>query len=595
MASKHRANGNKLRRRTAKDFVGDEREITSYFDFVAGDEEIGSGLPVPNFSFNVASVVVFFVSIICYWNSCKGGFVFDDSEAIVGNKDLRAEVPLGELFFHDFWGGNMSSNTSHKSYRPLTILTFRVNYWLAGGLEPWGFHVVNVMLHAVVSVLSLKLFSVLVSGKDRNTSNLYDNSGKGLGIQFAAPKASLLCALLFAVHPIHTESVAGLVGRADLLGALFFILSFLFYTRCCITDDEDKYSENFSWKHLVLSMVFCSVAMLCKEQGITVLGICCCYDIIVVCEIDPLLLMMAKSSTTENRNGTIKEKKESSSWMKGLIYRQVALLVTGVILLLYRWHVMGSSPPVFQVVDNPASFEKSPVMRVINYNYLYAINAWLLLVPQWLCFDWSMGCVPLIKTFSDPRLFCVAGLWAILLLLLAYCLWGKNLQIKRVLTMGLAIIVVPFLPASNIFFTVGFVVAERVLYLSSIGSCLITVLGFAILAKKSSERKVLGLGICVLIALYMGRTIQRSSEWINEDTLFTSGLSVCPLNAKVHYNIGKLRAEKGQGEIAEKFYREAIRLNPTYDQALNNLGNLIKVTAYYFNYFETQIFKVVMN
>ena len=207
MASKHKANGNKLRRRTAKDFVGDEREITRYFDFVAGDEEIGSGLPVPNFSFNVASVVVFFVSIICYWNSCKGGFVFDDSEAIVGNKDLRAEVPLGELFFHDFWGGNMSSNTSHKSYRPLTILTFRVNYWLAGGLEPWGFHVVNVLLHAVVSVLSLKLFSVLVSGKDRNTSNLYDNSGKGLGIQFAAPKASLLCALLFAVHPIHTESV----------------------------------------------------------------------------------------------------------------------------------------------------------------------------------------------------------------------------------------------------------------------------------------------------------------------------------------------------------------------------------------------------
>ena len=56
--------------------------------------------------------------------------------------------------------------------------------------------------------------------------------------------------------------------------------------------------------------------------------------------------------------------------------------------------------------------------------------------------------------------------------------------------MGLAIIVVPFLPASNIFFTVGFVMAERVLYLSSIGSCLITVLGFATLAKKSSERKV---------------------------------------------------------------------------------------------------------
>ena len=65
-----------------------------------------------------------------------------------------------------------------------------------------------------------------------------------------------------------------------------------------------------------------------------------------------------------------------------------------------------------------------------------------------------------------------------------------NLLFFRILTMGLAILAVPFLPASNIFFTVGFVVAERVLYLSSIGSCLITVLGFAALSKKYFGKKV---------------------------------------------------------------------------------------------------------
>lgn len=209
MASKHRTNGNKPRRRTTKDFVGEEREIRLSYDLVAGDEEIGRDFPVPNFSFNVASVIVFFVSIICYWNSCKGGFVFDDSEAIVGNKDLKAEVPLGKLFVHDFWGADMSSNTSHKSYRPLTVLTFRFNYWLAGGLKPWGFHVINVILHAVVSVLSLKLFSVLFNGTNRTTSCIYDSLyGKSSGIHFPAPKTSLVCALLFAVHPIHTESVS---------------------------------------------------------------------------------------------------------------------------------------------------------------------------------------------------------------------------------------------------------------------------------------------------------------------------------------------------------------------------------------------------
>lgn len=59
-----------------------------------------------------------------------------------------------------------------------------------------------------------------------------------------------------------------------------------------------------------------------------------------------------------------KEKGESTLWMKGLIYRHAVLLITGLILLLCRWHIMGSSTPVFQVVDNPASFEKSFIMRV---------------------------------------------------------------------------------------------------------------------------------------------------------------------------------------------------------------------------------------
>ena len=90
-----------------------------------------------------------------------------------------------------------ASNLSHKSYRPLTILTFRFNYWLAGGLKPWEFHLFNVILHAVVSVLTLKLFSVLISTRKKTTS-----------IQFSAPKASLVGALIFAVHPIHTESVS---------------------------------------------------------------------------------------------------------------------------------------------------------------------------------------------------------------------------------------------------------------------------------------------------------------------------------------------------------------------------------------------------
>ena len=218
MASRYRANGYKLRRKSAKDSVGEEREISNSLNFAIDGDEIDSDLPVPKLSFTVASVVVFCVSVLCYFNSCKGDFVFDDSEAIEGNKDLNPDIPLGKLFLHDFWGTNISSNTSHKSYRPLTILTFRFNYWLAGGLKPWGFHLLNVILHAAVSVLCLRLFSILVSGRNKITF-YYDNATTRT--RFPAPKASFVCALLFAVHPIHTESVS--TNNSSVLSTVNFI------------------------------------------------------------------------------------------------------------------------------------------------------------------------------------------------------------------------------------------------------------------------------------------------------------------------------------------------------------------------------------
>ncbi|KAL0155204.1 hypothetical protein M9458_049467, partial [Cirrhinus mrigala] len=118
----------------------------------------------------------------CYWNSLFCGFVFDDVSAILDNKDLRPTTPLKNLFLNDFWGTPMSEERSHKSYRPLTVLTFRLNY-LFSELSSSSYHLLNVVLHAVVCVLFLHFCRLLL---DRNTS--------------------LVAALLFAVHPIHTEA-----------------------------------------------------------------------------------------------------------------------------------------------------------------------------------------------------------------------------------------------------------------------------------------------------------------------------------------------------------------------------------------------------
>lgn len=110
---------------------------------------------------------------------------------------------------------------------------------------------------------------------------------------------------------------------------------------------------------------------------------------------------------------------------------------------------MGSGPPTFQPSDNPASFSDSLLTKVIHfislphnknvitpeqvltYNYLYSLNAWLLLNPVWLCFDWSMGCVPLVESLADPRVLAPVVFWVFLCPLCVYSLAKPEDHFKR--------------------------------------------------------------------------------------------------------------------------------------------------------------------
>ncbi|KAK7475990.1 hypothetical protein BaRGS_00032757 [Batillaria attramentaria] len=497
------------------------------------DRQWDDVLPFPALTPVVARAVVFVAAVICFINSHDGDFVFDDSEAIVGNKDLLPETPLTNLLHHDFWGQKLT-NKSHKSYRPLTILTYRWNYQLAGGLSPWGFHVVNIILHGVVSVLFLSFFMVLLSSRPSSHVS----------------KSAFLCSLLFAVHPIHSESVAGLVGRADLLCALFFLLSFLSYVRACSGGDAVRVCrpERVSWWWLGLTVLLCFLATFSKEQGITVIGVCCAYDIISGF---PL-------------------------WLQSLFQRLFVLIISAVALLLLRLQATGLSPPTFQVVDNPHSFVNGSIYRALNYNYLYAINGWLLVNPWWLSFDWSMGCVPVITSVADPRLVAAVVFWFVIGCLVFHCLQGELNHEKRCLAMGLAALVIPFLPASNLLIRVGFVIAERNLYLPSAGFCVLVTLGSVRLSSNASLKQVVRIGLGLLLAVYVARSIQRSDQWRKELPLYTDAEKVCPLNGKVHYNIAKLNGDQGNVEYAIEKYKLAIQLHPKYDQAMNNLANILK-------------------
>ncbi|XP_067669519.1 protein O-mannosyl-transferase TMTC4-like [Haliotis asinina] len=525
------------------------------------ESEWDDALPVPKLRFSVASVLVFCLAVLCFVNSYDGDFVFDDEPAIKENKDVLPTTPFSDIFAHDFWGKNLDSR-SHKSYRPITVMTFRWNYAWAGGLHPRGFHVVNIVLHGLVSVIFLAVFSVLMSG--------YQVDQESARPVFASPRAALLCAVLFAVHPIHTESVAGIVGRADLLCALTFLLSFLLYARGCLSPSclVSYRPESFSLVSILVSMCLCVVSTFCKEQGITVIGICSVYDIVVVCRVHPMQLLTCRIAHVRDKKLVL--------WVKGLLRRHLILFLTGVLLLAARIGIMGFATPTFASEDNPHSFVNGSVSKILNYNYLYAINTWLLLNPWWLCCDWSMGCIPVITSLVDPRTLFVIALWTAFGVLFYYCCRGEMNRDQRILITSLTVLGVPFLPASNLFFRVGFVIAERILYLSCAGFCMLVVLGAKqiCLRAHSSTKKGLSTGFIVLILLFVLRSIERSLDFRTGLSLYTSGAKVCPLNARIHFNIGNVIKYENTGIAIEEF-RLTLKLHPQYNAALINLAIIL--------------------
>ena len=523
---------------------------------------------VAKLPFYAASLIVAAVAFVCYLPSLDGDFVFDDSEAIVGNDDLKADVHWTELFLHDFWGKRLASKHSHKSYRPLTVLTFRWNYWLSRDFSPWGFHFTNLLLHPVVCVVLLTVCSIIVGRIEEGEleDSNFDSSWK-----------SFVVAILFAVHPIHTESVAGAVGRADLMSALcFFLAIWAFDQSCCVNNSSRCDSEgrplSFSFPWIFICVALCGLAMLFKEQGITAVGICLIYDVIIICKVDVLKLVKGQIFAVKEN-----ERQSDSWWVQSLLFRQFIMIISTTVILGARFHVMGTGPPKFQPVDNPASFSNSTLTRIATYNYIYALNGWLLVNPWWLCFDWSMGCIPLIENIWDIRIVSTLLFWVVMLALVRVALASENAVHQKNVTMGLALLVLPFLPASNLFFTVGFVIAERVLYVPVAGFCILVTTGLSQLWKHNNMKRPCGIALLFLIFIFSIRSIHRSNQWTNEIDLFTSGASVCPLNAKVHYNIGKVMSDQaGQNDIALAAYRKAVELHPKYDQAWNNLGNMLK-------------------
>ncbi|XP_041591823.1 protein O-mannosyl-transferase TMTC1 isoform X2 [Vulpes lagopus] len=488
-------------------------------------------------------------SCLCYGRSLRGEFVHDDVWAIVNNPDVRPGAPLRwSIFSNDFWGKGMAENTSHKSYRPLCVLTFKLNIFLTG-MNPFYFHAVNVVLHCLVTL-------VLMYTCDKAVF-------RNRGLAFAT-------ALLFAVHPIHTEAVAGIVGRADVLACLLFLLAFLSYNRSV---DQHHVGECFpptaSPFFLLLSLFLGTCAMLVKETGVTVFGVCLVYDLFSLSHKQEKSCLTARS----NRNFLLT--------MRPFLKRATLVISYVTVVLYFRLWIMGGSMPLFSEQDNPASFSPYILTRFLTYSYLLAFNVWLLLAPVTLCYDWQVGSIPLVETIWDVRNLATILLAVVMALLSLHCLAAfKRLEHKEVLV-GLLFLVFPFIPASNLFFRVGFVVAERVLYMPSMGYCILFVHGLSKLCTWLNRcgATTLTVSTVLLLLLFSWKTVKQNEIWLSRESLFRSGVQTLPHNAKVHYNYANFLKDQGRNREAISHYRTALRLYPRHASALNNLGTLTRDAA----------------
>ncbi len=498
--------------------------------------------PVSRISARAWAAAVFAAAVLVFAGTLFYPFRHDDLTVIGQNPIVQESGRSLEVFTNDYWAMRAGDSQRDRLYRPITILSFVINHVL-GGNAPVGYRAVNILLHGLASVLLLWM-------------------GLRLGLRESEAGA---VALLFAVHPVHTEAVNAVVARADLLVAVgvFTGLGLLAgrvlpKIRSGESSPEDgkkrggkkrskkaaetsRGSGGWSWALGAL----CALALLSKEIGIA----------LILCA--ALWWVWGRIAGT----GGFREDRQALGQ---------AFLSLGIVLLAYlamRYAALGTwmRPGIPSILDNPLAQE------AFGWRQLGAIGVlgryFRLLVWPWpLTIDYSFDQLALLGSGATIWIFAGAGLS----LIWAGAAWRWRSSRPEV-AFGLALFIAAFFPVSNFAVRIGTVMAERLMYLPSAGFLLALVPPAVRLLERRNTKALLGV-VAVMAFLFGGMSWMRNKEWSSFSSLWESAARVSPRSARALRLYGQSLYRTGKFREAVPPLERAVRILPLYDEAWVDLG-----------------------
>ncbi|QWV96429.1 tetratricopeptide repeat protein [Geomonas nitrogeniifigens] len=415
---------------------------------------------------------------VAYGNTLSNGFVYDDEYQVLKNPWIRDFHFLPTIFTNEVWGFKGSSVSNY--YRPLLHVVYMACYYLFG-LKAWGYHALNILLHAAVTILVFLLCEAVLARENSRHVTAF----------------SLLAAMLFAVHPIHTEVVAAVMCVTDLLLTLFYIGCVYLHVR---------YLDR-SWYYKLLPAALFALALLSKEIAITLPLVLLVVDYLVEKRIAPLSRLVARYAP----------------------YLAVALCYLAV-----RGSVLGAFAPINRHPD------LSPFQLILNTFPLAMRYAWKLIVPVELNAMYEFNPV---RSLSEPL-----AVFSVLTVVAAVALLCGVARKTKTVAFGLVLAFVPLLPAFYIR-AIPYPFAERYLYLPSVGAVLVLA---GLLSKHIQSPRAVR-AWCVALSLvgccYLVATVRRNTVWKDNYTLWSDTVLKSPDNAIVHANLGA--ALKSMGRLSE--------------------------------------------